>query len=379
MTEWVPVIAAFWLFWLLDGVRLPPQAAWIFLAHRAGGAARSWFGHLHFASPSPLGWRGITPDIPFALSPVGLANRPVGAAGRPVEAPTIAQALRWEEVREFSVTRGWLWVNGARFCAHTPHVNLADLRQLATMDPEARAARIDWLLRRWLRPDHLRRRRRVLLAHTRFAAACNTTALALFAMLTVHFAGDLASWLPAVWIERIRHTLPLWFGYLGLLHVMALLSVRRLSKRYRWSGMTANDSPLLVAALFPPQALRLRSLALERSLPAQHPLSAALAFTRPAAARELVFNVIADLRWPLGARLDQPLAVEVAAWHRARLTPLVETLVTRRGIVLEELLVAPAPDSAASCAYCPRCRAQFVDAAGNCRHGVALTPMAARE
>lgn len=379
MTEWAPVIAAFWLFWLLDGVRLPARAAWVFLAHRAGGATRAWFGHLHVASPSPLGWRGIAADIPFALSPLGLANRPVGAAGRPAEAPTVAQALRWEDARDFSVADGWLLVNGARFCPHTPHVNLADLRQLAAMDPAARALRIEWLLRRWLRPAHLRRRRRALLARSRFAAVCNATSLAVFAALSVHFAGDSTAWLPSGWTARIDRTLPLWFSYLGLLHVMALFSVWRLRKRYPWSAMTANDSPLLVAALFPPQALRLRSLAFEKSLPPQHPLAVALAFARPAVARELAFNVIADLRWPLGTEIDQPLAREIAAWHRARLAPLAETLVARHGIVLEELFAAPVPDGPASCAYCPRCRAQFVDAAGRCRHGIGIVPMAPRD
>lgn len=378
MSEWAPVLAAFWLFWLLDGVRLPSHAAWAFLAHRAGGAARAWFGHLHAASPSPLGWRSLAPDIPFALSPAGLANRPVGAAGRPAEAPTVAQALRWEDVREVSVARGWLRVNGRRFCAHTPHVNLADLRQLVAMDPAARAARIEWLLQRWLRPAHLRRRRRALLAHTRVAAACNATALALLAALTVYLVGDLAARLPAGWAERLSRTLPLGFGYLGLLHVLALFSLSRLRQRHPWPGTTAKDSPLLVAALFPPQALRLRSLAVEKAQPPQHPLACALAFGRPEVARELAFNVVADLRWPLGAGRDEPLATEIAAWHRARLAPRVQELLARHGIAMAELLAAPAPDGPASCAYCPRCRAQFVAAGGRCPHGVALAPLAPR-
>ena len=85
--------------------------------------------------------------------------------------------------------------------------------------------------------------------------------------------------------------------------------------------------------------------------------------------------MLADLRWPIDAAGDPPLAREVAAWFRAALEGKVTALLAAAGSAPEMMLIAPSPDGAASCRYCPRCRDQFVAGPTVCPHGVALRPL----
>ena len=76
------MLLAFWGLWLVDGLKLPPAARF----GLAGRGRRARFVHGRWLWPAwlPGSWRATVADVPFALSPEGIANRPVGAAGRPV-------------------------------------------------------------------------------------------------------------------------------------------------------------------------------------------------------------------------------------------------------------------------------------------------------
>jgi hypothetical protein len=369
MTEWAPLLAAIWLFWLVDGLRLPRRARWSFT-----GRTRAVFGRWHWPSPWPSGWRAWADDVPLTLSPSGLANRPVGAAGRPAEAPHTATAWRWEDVREVKAADGWLQVNGARFCADTGHVTAAELRALAALGPAARPARIEAVFRRWFPVLRLRRRARVLRGRTADIAAGNAGVLALLVLATAYLAGDLPARIGDRWANAVASTLPLWFAYAALLHAGAVFLLWRFWRKRPDARGPGGWSALTTAVLFPPQALRLRMLAGEGWTPAVHPLAGAVAWCVPEVVRTLAFNVAADLRWPVGEGRDDALAREVAAWHRARLEREVAHVLREADLDIDDLLHAPAADSAASCRYCPRCGDQFVAGPTHCPHGVPLRP-----
>lgn len=372
MSEWGSVVAGFWFFWLLDGAQFRLDGLWMFRAALARQRARGSFGPWQMPSFSPWGWSASERDVPFALSPAGIAARPVGAAGRPADVAPVVAAIRWEDVQHVESRKGWLLINGGRFCRDTGHLTPEGLQALAGSPSEQRAEHIEAHLRRWLRPARVRRRVRVLVGRSSFLATCNALAWGICLGVTLYLVGNLAAWLPVRWADEVTRSLPLWLGYALVLHVVAVVTAARLRRRYAPAARYHAETPLAVAALFPPQAFRLRNLVVAKSLPAQHPLSLALALGDRRTVAEVAFNVLSDLQWPVDERRDSPLAREITAWHRVRLAPLVEALVRQYQVPVEELFAPPVPDGAASCAYCPRCRAQFVTPEGVCPHGVAL-------
>lgn len=374
MSEWVSVLLVFWALWLTDGVKLPAPARFGLVG--AGRRARLVFGRLLAPGWSPAGWRVVADDIPFALSPEGIGNRPVGSAGRPAEAPARATAWRWEDIRETGQKGGWITVNGARFCRDTGHLRASQILGLARMSEPVRTARVGWWLQRWLRPAHLRRRAAALSGRTTMPALLNSLFLALAAVITVYLLADGASRLTPKQAESVARALPFVVGYLVLLHLAALAAAQVATRRLKVPGEDRRSIALFSAALLPPQALRLRALAGDGWFPAQHPLAHALAFAAPRERAELAFQVLGDLRWPIGETEDPPLAKTVAAWHRAELAKRLGPLLATAGLDEAKLFAAPRADGPASCRYCPRCRSQFTTGTARCPHGVELRPVA---
>lgn len=367
------MLLVFWALWLVDGIKLPPAAR--FGVTGRGRRARFVFGRVLPSAWWPSGWRVVAADLPFTLSPEGICNRPAGSAGRPAEALARATAWAWDEIRETGVQRGWITINGARFCRDTGHLRAAQILGLARMPAERRTARVAWWLARWFRPAHLRRRARALAGRTRTPALVNTVFLGLAVAVSVYLLADVAGRLPPARAEAIARGLPLLIGYLVLLHLAGLVTTGLALRRLKVPGEDKRAIALFSAALLPPQALRLRALAGDGWFPAQHPLAVALAFAPPPARAELAFQTLGDLRWPLGGADDPPLAARIAAWHRTTLAALIGPHLVAAGIGAGDLFQAPRPDGPASCRYCPRCRSQFTTATARCPHGVELQPL----
>jgi len=376
MSEWNSVLAVYWALWAVDGVRVARRRG--FSATSGWRATRADLHYLWISWPgfSPGSWRIVAADVPLSLSPAGVCNRPAGCAGRPVEAPAAAQSWRWEDVRAADAAAGWLRINGARFCPDTGHVTAPQLLELAHLAPAARAHRIHRLLRRWLRPAHLRRRARVLAGRTTAPAMLNSFVVVLVAALSLYVVFDGSGRVSPAVAAALAQALPWLVGCAVVLHLSAAVTAWR---ALRWLKPVAPDRrrPALVSALLlPPQALRLRAILGDGFFPPQHPLAVALAFTDGAARKQWVFQTLADLSWPIGDRSDPPLAREIAAWYRSALEERLRPLLVAAKIDAQELLAAPAPDAAGGCAYCPRCRDQFVAGPRECPHGVTLRPVA---
>lgn len=384
MSEWVSVLAVFWVLWAIDGARLGPRRSFTFsgvfrprwLGRGCRLSARAVYSRLSLPGGWSGGWRIEMEDAPVALSPVGICNRPAGGAGRPADRPVVAQAWRWEEVRQVGVADGWIFVNGARLFPDTGHVPAGELLTLAQLPPDARAKRIQVIVHRWFRPAHLRRRVQVLGARTRLPAGLNVATWATFVLLTAYLAGDVAARIPAAWGEWLAAALPwLLLGLFGL-QVTAVIVAWRGLRRLRPVRPEKRAAHLLSALLLPPQGLRLRAIAGDGYFPAQHPLAGFLAFGGNDACAEAGFNVLSDLSWPIDDRDDPALAREVTAWFRTELKARVNNVLSVAGIESGLLLGAPQAEGPASCQYCPRCRDQFGPGPTQCPHGVALRPLA---
>lgn len=375
MSEWVSVLAVFWLLWALDGVRPAPRRIFSFVGTGQRDRAKIRCSRLSLPGVSPLAWRVTASDVPLSMSPAGVCNQPAGAASRPVENPPRTQSWRWEDVREVAVAAGWIFVNGERFCPDTGHVTAPQLLALTRLAPAAREKKLRSLIAGWFRIGALQRRRRVLTHRTAVAAISNAIALTIFAALTVYIVGDLPARLPARWSQLFADTLPTVLVALVILHVVAVVAAYRVARRLRAVTAGKRRSNLLSASLLPPQALRLRSLLGEGFFPPQHPLAMALAFASGQARAECAFDVLADLRWPLPTNTDAPLTREVVSWFRTTLESEIAPRLAAAGLAPEQLLRPPAPDAPASCSYCPRCRDQFVAGPTVCPHGVPLQPL----
>ncbi len=376
MSEWASFIAVFWLLWAIDGVKIARRA--VFTLAGWGRRWRASFSRLSLPGLLPASVRVVADDVPLAISPRGICNRPAGSAGRPAQAPHEAQAWSWEELREVAGADGWLRVNGARFCADTGHVSAAELIAIARSAPTQREARVRAVMRRWLRPAHLRRRARVIVARTRGVAGLNAASLLGYAAVSIYMVADAAAAIPersgVVIIEILPWVL---LGLVGL-HFAAVIAAWRAMRRLRPVAAHKRGMNLFTALLMPPQAMRLRALVGEGFFPAQHPLAMLLTFGSKSAQREAAFSALSDLRWPIGGAEDSPLAREIAAWFREALRAEIEPRLRAAGLAPEELLAAPKPDNPASCTYCPRCGDQFVAGRQACPHGVELKALAPR-
>ncbi len=375
MSEWISVIAVFWILWAIDGVKIAPRAIFTLVGGGWRRTASVGFRRLSWPGWWPASWRMMVNDVPLTLSPVGVCNRPVGSAGRPAEAPACAQAWRWAEIREVGVAKGWLYINGVRFCPDTGHVAAPQLLALVRLAGGFREKRIRQLMGLWFRPAHLRRRVRVLAGRTRVVAALNQIFLVGCGLLSVFAAGVIASRLSDGSVERVATVLP-WF-LLGLAgaHFGAGITAWRLVGRLKAVAPEKRRTHLFSALLMPPQAMRLRALLGDGFFPAQHPLATIVALGSGRAKAGWAFNVVADLRWPIGADEDSSLVREITDWHRAELEVRVVALLLSVNLAPEALFAPPAADAPGSCSYCPRCRDQFVGGVKLCPHGVELCPV----
>lgn len=414
MTDWVLFALIFWGAFVFDALRRLRRAR--HAVHGAFLAGRGWwhFDELHLIPLLPWQWRFWTDDPTLSFSPHGILNQPAGSSGRPTESPPHALMWRWEEITACTEQGGWLLVNERRFapsCAAMRPARLQQLaQQLAPLAPAAREAKLQRELHLWFRPAHWRRRLRVVKARTRFAAALNGLTLLGIAALTVVAATDGFASRPA-FAERVMPWVPhialvafaLWVASI----VEAFLAARKLA---RWSRPGVR-SKIATALLFPPQALRWRTVLSEAVTAAPHPLLLTTPGARRDDARLAAFNAFADLEHPRPLPADAPPeAALIRDWFRVALRPHFERVLrpaestgvakrTKKRAKAKKnesgqerkmsptceapldpraLLAAPKPDGPMSCAYCPRCHDQFVRADAHCPHGIALRKFEAK-
>lgn len=375
MSEWSPVLAVYWALWALDGARLAARRSFSLVGRGPRRAARVQYERWLLPPFLPASWRLLAADPPLALSPTAVSNLPHGSAGRPADTPAPVHAWRWEDVRHVGVAKGWIYLNGAAFCPDTGHVTAREFLAIASRPRDGREQQIHAIMRRWFRVADLRRRERVLAARTKAVAWCNTATTAIMAALSTYVLADIPASLTESQAIQIARLLPFALGSVLLLHIAGVAMSWRARRRLPVRAPDRRRTALLSAALLPPQALKLRALLGDGYFPVVHPLAAVLAFGRPSSRRTFGFHVLADLRWPVATPSAPSLALDVAAWFAPALEAHVIGALRDAGVETSELLEPPAPDSPASCRYCPRCRDQFAAGPAQCPLGIQLQPL----
>jgi hypothetical protein len=122
---------------------------------------------------------------------------------------------------------------------------------------------------------------------------------------------------------------------------------------------------MLLAA---PTAMRAHDLLVRRALETFHPLALARILVSPEEFRQLVHQVLLDLRHPLQplAPTGPPEARASVAWSLAAWRKTVEEFVRRAELSPEELLAPPTPSEPDHVSYCPRCLTQYIVPEGVC-------------
>lgn len=382
MSDGLWVVLIFWGVWAAEGFNRFRRRRFNLSGSGLGGPARLQFGSLLWFWPLPHGWRYWAMDIPFVFSPEGLANRPSGGAGRPADPALAVRTATWREALEAEDRQGWICLGGQPFGPVHGAFEARFLRQLAARIVDGPAAemaqRTELEIRRLFGASRWRRRHRLLLGRTRLAAWANGCSLATALLLTPLVLP--AAWdLPEPVLERIFALAP-GLALIGLTGYVTGLAAAHLAirKLRPWLEPTVR-AKFWQAVLFPPQALRWRSLMTETCATPAHPLALAAALGAPREVlAEMGFNSLADLRWP-GLSPHFPLTPEadrIRRWWADRTRLVVEQLLRDQGLDPQALLRPPAPDSQSSRYYCPRCRDQFSSPHGQCPRGTALLPMA---
>lgn len=377
MSEWWPLLAVFWLLYLADGWRATRRAR-VHVAGLRSARGPATASPVFCVVPSPTAWALSADDLPASLGPSGLTNWPSASALRPPPLPDTVATWDWEQVRDVRARGGWIWINGRRFTPETAAMTAATLeelaRRLAPLDGSARAAALTRWQQQRLRVMRLRRRQRVVLARSRGLALLNAgqTLAVLAASLYLGLGG--AAHAPPAVRDAVARAAPVLLGLLGLAHLFAVSWFHRLHRRFHPGDRQTRNGLTFTALLVPAQALRLRLHLMQPLAANAHPAALALATATPDAARRLLETTWRDLRWPLRPDSLPTAAAAAANDAGALIEPLLSPMLVAAGVPIDpaSLLAAPSRESLQACAYCPRCRDQFIVPPARCPHGVPL-------
>jgi hypothetical protein len=416
MSEWLSVVALFWVLYLADGVSGGRRerlflSAWRspfklrFRARRSEKGASSgrclaqpartatltqagWF----LTPPLPWAWTLALEDLPAGFAPDGLTNWPVASTARPPSLPDDTNSASWDQPGEIGAEGSWITLDGHRFTPITASLNAKELRNLsARLGPIAqrhRAEEISAWQKRFLSVLRARRRLAIGLARTRGLAWLNTLQFTGWLSLSAGLLngafnpgqpfGPLGSW------RRLDSGQIQWWGLCAALltaHFIAVLTAWRIHRRLYPKSRDERTNLVLSALLLPAQALRFRLVLLRPLAQGMAPLAGALAAGTPRTARAAAAATLRDIRHPIRPS-GLPAAIANLADEAAQLArPVVEQALSNAAIdgAMEllpfALLAPPANTPPEVCAYCPRCGDGFVRMDGKCPHGVGLLPI----
>lgn len=370
------------LFWVLTAFTVAFGAVWVrpggtlFLAHAWERHRLVWAsgralllnenGGLLLGNVFPVGSSVVAAPWPLTVSPVGVL---AAAPSAPTPDGRIRESGRFvafADLRRVSCDGAALLVNDAPFVVAASKTAAArwakwldELRALPEADrggwiERALAASCDVTAA----GDAVRACRR----QTRWLRGFSTTLFAYcFAALgATAFAGvaiPLGSALP---------------GYFALL-AMTYLAFRRAAGA---AGVSAGHGWMLLVS--PVDAFRAADQVTRPRLEVFHPLALSRVLADRPAHEAFARRVALDLGFPLpSAATVDARAAAAARWFAGRLRRTVAGVFRESGIDPAACVAPPPPDDPASVGYCPRCRGQYVHAAGPCSAcGLALRSFA---
>ena len=364
-TEWVMiVVAAIYLGECACWVRREVLCLSTVLGRFRALPSPSFMGNERFklvlGNPSPLARCFLAEPWPFAVSPHGIAFPQAtfaAADGKavchlPFDAITGPIAAMEKEVR---ANGGTIAVGSSPEQAGRLAAMLAEVAAAGEAD---RGKVIGSHLDRWMdhaaargaicRTEEVERDSAVFGLHALRAGLRLRPGLVLFAVVA-RVAAGVRLFRPAL-LHLDAHGM-------GLRRLPQGTFRREVFARFRHVGMLF---------LSPASAMRSPESLLRHGLAAFHPLAIAAALcTRPRCAA-LAGPMLLALEHPKPGELPgEPEACRIDAWFRKKLRKRLDALLRRLEIDPMELL-RPAPPLGDSRSYCPRCRNQYVLAAGTC-------------
>jgi hypothetical protein len=334
---------------------------------------------LAFASHGFGGYRAVDPDAPlgnrqggvrfgallppfaptfvtrqpgFSVSPTTVASFVATApftSGRPEREDV---RFAWEEIEEVGISDRTISVNGERML-RAPDAKEAQrtfdlLKGLVDADDREKRIRDD--LSRRFDATAARERADLCLKSTkdlRFVLTLLFLHVFVVVPIGAHFLSAANIWLRAVLILALLDIFAaaLWFA------AHRRLYPDRRGERWRW---------LAPALLFPPVTLRAVDLLSRPLLTGFHPVAGAAAILPKERFLEVAARALRDATHPLEGSND------TADWSRNALRASIEELVRAEGADPESLLEAGTRTDPKSLTYCPRCRAEYSLAEGDC-------------
>jgi hypothetical protein len=176
--------------------------------------------------------------------------------------------------------------------------------------------------------------------------------------------------LAPIWIWRFgleRSWPALLVGLYGLTATTAIL-FRGLHKHYYPESEDDRFMHFLTILFSPATTIRARDVLSRSLMSAYHPLAIARVFSDENHFLDLAGRILRDMRFPAMPVCpnNDPAAASTEKFFRTALQEEIERFLRSRKVDMDKLMAAPVPADETCRAWCPRCRAQFTTAAGQC-------------
>lgn len=328
-----------------------------------GSLAGNQSGGFILAPPlPPLGSLFVTNQPSLSFSPDGVlayvaANLSPG--WRPAQS---GHFVKWSDIREIRARGKKILVNDELLLATaTPGLArqlASELKRLAALKPAERPANIAELAGASFDTKTLEARRTEWQRRSRLIRwLANALVVYIFALapaLVWHFGFSLT-----------------WLGLLLGMVALTVTTATLFCRAHRALYPDAHEERFthtLTIALAPTSAMRAHDALSRPLLETFHPLAVAKACLDEKSFRAFARRGLLDLRHPALPHCpnDLPEAQATEKIFRQTLLTALEEFLTRHGPKPAELSRPPTPSDGSSCAYCPRCEAQFTSAEGIC-------------
>jgi hypothetical protein len=355
--------------WLPEGT-LCCSARWGDVGRRylLGGFLNNGRGAWIVTSPFPGGWSMLSGEWPVWLSPAGVCE-PAGVALRDGTAAAESRFVAWDELQSVKAVEGEVRLNERRLPLMAPlpaaqHL-VGVLRAVRGCPPHERAAAVECAYRQFTDFERARGRLQEFETATRWVTPAAGTLLNLLLLAAVW---ALAGARPFDYQWQI---LPVMLGVAIVLWLVLIVGFLRAHRRL-FPARVAERRKQLAMIIFSPVAAARARHTLSRGLMSDlHPLAAA-AVTLPAPQfQRLARRVLLDLEHPLLRPTDSMTGeasegVKVENYGREKLRHFLDRLLRAAGEDPAAVVAPPQPQTPDAVAYCPRCDAEYVRAAGTC-------------
>ena len=342
-------------------------------ARHPGTLLGNQYGGFIFAAPlPPLGTLFTASQSPLSCSPEGVLTSVATNMNPGWRPPQSEKFFRFAEIRKVEACGRKLFVNGelalAASTAGLARQLALELQRLVKLTPPQREAAINEGVRAMLDARAVEQR---WSEFQKTSGPVRWLGNVLLAYLFLVAPG-------LIWQFGLKLSwLGLLLGLVALTTAAAVLFHRAHRALYPQAG-DERFTHTLTILLAPMATMRAHDTLSRPLLAAFHPLALAKVFLPINDFRDFARRGLLDLRQPAlpVCSSADPAARATELHARTTLRQAAENFLKQSGVEPDELCKPPSPMDESCRAYCPRCRAQFTMASGNCADcgGLALVP-----